>query len=401
MKIVINIFLFFMLQVAGFSQIIQKYTTANDSIVVAAERVEEYLPYLQNKRVAIVGNQTSVVSNCHLVDTILAHGINIVKVFAPEHGFRGEAANGEKINNGIDSQTGLPIISLYGKDKKPSDKMLENVDVIVFDIQDVGARFYTYISSMHYVMEAAAENNIEVVILDRPNPNGFYVDGPVLDLDYQSFVGMHPIPIVHGMTIAELALMINGEGWLEKAIQCEIHIIPCENYSHKDLYKLPIAPSPNLPNMTSVYLYPSLCLFESTEISVGRGTDFPFQIFGYPKLENGTFSFTPKKIEGVSEYPKFKDENCQGYDLREFGNFYFTNGGGLYLDWLIGIYTNYPDQSSFFNHNNFFDNLAGNKKLRQQITTGVSVQRIKESWDVDISTFKNKRKKYLLYPDFE
>lgn len=383
------------------SQVVVKQALENDSIKVGAERFELYLPLIENKRVAIVGNQTSRVGEEHLVDILLDKKVNLTKVFAPEHGFRGEAANGSTIKNGIDPKTKLSIISLYGKNKKPSKEMLDNIDVIIFDIQDVGARFYTYISTMHYVMEAAAENNIKVIILDRPNPNGFYVDGPVLKLEFQSFVGMHPIPVVHGMTVGELALMINAEGWLNNNVICDLSVIPCENYSHLDLYQLPIAPSPNLPNMTSIYLYPSLCFFESTVISVGRGTELPFQIIGYPNCKNAPFSFTPVKIPGVSDYPKFENMVCFGYDLREFGDFYFSTGGGLYLEWLIGMYNEYPNKSEFFKKNNFFDKLSGTDLLKKQIIEGKNLSEIKESWNDELLMFKNKRKKYLLYKDFE
>ncbi len=383
------------------SQVVVKYTHDNDTIGVGAEQFSLYLPLLKNKRVAVVGNQTSQINGKHLVDILLDSSINVVQVFAPEHGFRGEAANGAKIENGIDPETGLSIVSLYGKNKKPSDVMLEDVDVILFDIQDVGARFFTYISTMHYVMEAAAENHKKVIILDRPNPNGFYVDGPVLKKEYSSFVGMHPIPIVHGMTVGELATMINGEGWLNDKLVCDLTVIPCKNYSHSDLYKLPIAPSPNLPNMTAVYLYPSICLFESTLVSVGRGTDKPFQIIGYPNCKNAPYQFTPHKIPGVSEYPKYENIPCNGYDLSEFGDFYFTSGSGLYLGWLLGMYEGFPDKNNFFKKNNFFDKLAGTNQLKKQIIAGKSAEEIKESWQADLLEFKKKRKKYLLYKDFE
>ncbi|MFZ6051798.1 exo-beta-N-acetylmuramidase NamZ family protein [Halocola ammonii] len=371
------------------------------TIVVGAERMDAYLPKLLDKRVAVVANQTSLVNQTHLVDTLLSRGVNLVKVFAPEHGFRGNAAAGETVKSGKDSKTGLSVISLYGSNKKPTDEMLGDVDVLIFDIQDVGARFYTYISTMHYVMEAAAENGKRVIVLDRPNPNGFYVDGPVLDEEFQSFVGMHPIPVVHGLTVGELAEMINGENWLKGEIQCKLEVVTCENYEHRDLYRLPVKPSPNLPTMESIYLYPSLCFFEPTKVSIGRGTDLPFQVVGYPENELGSFSFTPKKIPGVVENPKYENQVCSGSNLKEFGSFYFFTSRELYLDWLVGYYQNYPQKDQFFTSESFFNKLAGNDALKQQIMAGTSVEDIRKSWQEELEKFKLVRKKYLLYPDFE
>ena len=279
--------------------------------------------------------------------------------------------------------------------------MLENVDVLVFDIQDVGARFYTYISTMHYVMEAAAENDKKLIVLDRPNPNGFYVDGPVLEKEFQSFVGMHPIPVVHGLTVGELANMINEEGWLEGAQKCELEVIKCQNYEHSDLYRLPVKPSPNLPTMESIYLYPSLCFFEPTKVSVGRGTDLPFQIIGYPGNELGSVTFSPKKIPGVVENPKHEGETCSGSSLKEFGSFYFFTSRQLYLDWLVGYYKHYPEPKDFFTSGAFFNKLAGTDQLKQQIESGQSVEDIRISWQADLEKYKLVRKNYLLYPDFE
>ncbi len=383
------------------AQVKMKKTQSNDAIVTGAERTDQYLALLKGKRVAIVGNQTSILGEEHLVDALLSLDINIVKVFSPEHGFRGNAAAGEKVQDGMDKKTGLPIISLYGKNKKPSREQLADVDLVIFDIQDVGARFYTYISTMHYVMEAVGEENLEVLVLDRPNPNGFYVDGPMLKAEFKSFVGMHPIPVVHGLTVGELAQMINQEGWLKNQVKCELTVIPCENYSHLDLYTLPVSPSPNLPNMTSIYLYPSLCFFEGTKISIGRGTEHPFQIIGYPDNPVGRFEFTPEDIPGVANNPKHENNLCQGHDLRQFGSFYFTTGGQLYLDWLLGTYEGYSEKSTFFTGGNFIDKLAGSDQLRKDIIAGKSAQEIKNSWKDDLGEYKIMRKKYLLYTDFE
>jgi uncharacterized protein YbbC (DUF1343 family) len=311
-----------------------------------------------------------MIGNTHLVDSLLSLGINIITVFSPEHGFRGTADAGAKIEDGIDSKTGLPIISLYGNNKKPRKEQLKGIDILVFDIQDVGVRFYTYISTLHYVMEAAAENNIKVIVLDRPNPNGHYVDGPILDTNFKSFVGMHPVPIVHGMTIGEYAKMINGENWI--TTRCELIVIEMENYTHNTNYDLPIKPSPNLQNARAVNLYPSLCLFEGTNISVGRGTDYPFQHFGAPYLKSN-YSFMPKSGEG-SKYPKHEDIVCFGTDLR-FQEDYLTD---LNLNWIIETFKQCSEKEEFFN--NFFDKLAGTDKLKKQIIAGMTAKEIKASW---------------------
>lgn len=373
----------------------------NPSIVTGAECTKEYLPHLEGKRVAVVANQTTVIGKNHLVDSLLSLKVNVVKVFAPEHGFRGDAEAGATIKNGRDVKTGLPLISLYGKNKKPTSEMLIDVDVLLFDIQDVGARFYTYISTMHYVMEAAAENNKEVLILDRPNPNGFYIDGPVLDLKHQSFVGMHPIPVVHGCTVGELAAMIQGEGWLKDGKRCKLTVISCKNYKHADLYNLPIKPSPNLPNMSAVYLYPSLCWFEGTTVSVGRGTELPFQCIGYPRNPSGKFEFTPRDIPGVATDPPHKGQLCKGHNLHDFGAFYITSSRQLYLDWTIGLYEVCIDKSTFFNANLFFDKLAGTDKVRKQIMAGATQEQLRQSWQEELVTYKKMRAKYLLYTDYE
>ena len=356
-------------------------------IKVAAERTKAYLPLLEDNKIAIVGNQTSMIKNTHLVDSLISLEVDVIKVFSPEHGFRGKADAGAKIEDGIDVKTGIPIISLYGKNKKPSSKQLENIDVLLFDIQDVGARFYTYISTLHYVMEAAGEHNIKVIILDRPNPNGHYIDGPIREDGFESFVGMHPIPIVHGMTIGEYAKMINAENWISN--KCNLTVIEMENYNHDMHYNLPIKPSPNLPNSKSINLYPSLCLFEGTNISIGRGTDYPFQHFGAPYLESN-YSFTPKSGEG-SKYPKHKNIECFGTDLR-FQDNYLTN---INLNWIINSYNNCPYKQKFFT--NFFDKLAGTDKLRLQIIDGKTEKEIKGSWIEGLDEFKLTRKKYLLY----
>ncbi|NOY47465.1 MAG: DUF1343 domain-containing protein [Chlorobi bacterium] len=372
------------------------------NIVVGANQIEKYLPLLNGKKVGIVANQTSVIfkdkrrktedqSFTHLVDSLLSLNVDIKTVFAPEHGFRGTADAGEHVTDGIDTKTGLPIISLYGKNRKPSQEQLKDIDIMIFDIQDVGARFYTYISSLHYVMEACAELGIPLLILDRPNPNGHYIDGPVLEQEYKSFVGMHPIPIVHGMTIGEYAQMINGESWLTNGIQCKLTVIPIKNYTHKITYNMPIKPSPNLPNDKAINLYPSLCLFEGTTISVGRGTNTQFQIFGSPFLNPSiyTFQFTPQPNEGA-KYPKYKGELCYGRDLRAMTDLNFIN-----LDWLIEAYNNTENKNAFFN--TFFIKLVGTKKLQQQIEAGLNETEIKATWEAGLDVFKKIRSKYLIY----
>ncbi len=362
-------------------------------IIVGAERLLEYIHLLKDKNVALVVNQTSRAKDQHLVDLLLAENINIKSIFAPEHGFRGKADAGEKIANGKDLKTGLPIISLYGKHKKPTSEDLKDIDIVVFDIQDVGARFYTYISTLHYVMEACAENNIKILVLDRPNPNGNYVDGNVLDLKFQSFVGMHPIPIVHGMTIAEYAQMINGEKWLKNGINCDLEYVKCKNYNRNMTYELPIKPSPNLPNNISIKLYPSLCFFEGTQISVGRGTDFPFQVIGSPKTTKGktTFSFIPKSTSGA-KFPIHENKKCYGFDLRNENPLNKIN-----LSYLINMYNSYSDKNHFFLENNFIDLLAGTDQLRKDIIAEKTEEEIEASWEPQLSQFKEMRKKYLLY----
>jgi len=376
-------------------------TTKGDNIsklLVGANQTERYLPLLNGKRVAIVANQTSVVFKneaetkyTHLVDSLLNLNIDVKKVFAPEHGFRGTADAGELVKDGIDTKTGLPLVSLYGKNKKPSVSQLEGIDLVIFDIQDVGARFYTYISSLHYVMEACAEQGIPMLILDRPNPNGHYIDGPILEPQHQSFVGMHPIPVVHGLTIGEYAKMINGEQWLDNKAQCELTVIPVKHYNREMAYNLPIKPSPNLPNDKSINLYPSLCFFEGTNVSAGRGTDLQFQIYGSPYLLNTPFTFTPKPNDGA-KYPKHENKECYGYNLTSEKPLNHLN-----LSYLINAYNTTKNKSDFFINNGFFTKLAGTKKLQQQIENGFTEAQIKATWKNDLDSFEALRKKYFIY----
>ncbi len=369
-------------------------TDGVENIEVGADRMEEYLGMLEGKNVAMLVNHTSMVKEGHLVDVLLKKGISIVKIFSPEHGFRGNADAGEKVSDYKDPETGLPVISLYGKNRKPTPAMLDGVDVVVFDIQDVGARFYTYISTMHYMMEACAENGVKMIVLDRPNPNGYYVDGPVLEPEYRSFVGMEPVPVVHGMTVGELAGMINDRGWLKDREHCDLIVIPVKNYTHSMHWPLKVKPSPNLPNDRAVNLYPSLCLFEGTQMSVGRGTHFPFQVVGYPDPLFGSFSFTPESIPGMAKNPKHKDKTCYGIDLRQGPPLQ-----KLELKYLIDFYHKWNRKEDFFN--GFFDKLAGNGTLKQQIRDGLTEEQIRASWEEKLDAFKKVRKQYLLYKDFE
>lgn len=362
-------------------------------VLPGADRPEVYLPKLNGKRVALAVNQTSILTsknNMHLVDFLLEQGVEVKKVFVPEHGFRGTADAGEKVDNSVDAETGIPLVSLYGSSKKPSRDALADVDIVIFDIQDVGIRFYTYISTLHYLMEACAEQNKELMIFDRPNPNGDYIDGPVLQKGYESFVGMHPIPIVHGLTVGELAQMINGEGWLKGAVKAPIEVIPLANWKHKDHYSLPVKPSPNLPNDLAIRLYPSLCFFEGTDISLGRGTMFPFQVYGYPDPKFGEFTFTPVSIEGMSKHPPQQDKKCYGKDLRDEPlSHQFT------LSYLLEAYKIADKGASFFNA--FFDKLAGSDRLRKSIIAGESEESIRTSWEEELDAYKTKRKLYLIY----
>jgi len=354
-------------------------------IVVGASSTNEYVPNLMGKRVALVANKSSRIDNVHLVDSLRSLGVNLVTIFAPEHGFRSNADAGEHIQNDVDVKTGIPIISLYGKNKKPSKEMLKGIDIIVYDIQDVGVRFYTYISTLHYIMEACAEAKIPVWVLDRPNPNGDYIDGPILDTAFSSFVGMHPVPVVYGMTVGEYAQMINGQGWLNDGIQCELYVQACKYYGRRMQYELPVRPSPNLPNYQSIRLYPSLCFFEGTKVSVGRGTEFPFQVYGAPFLK-GRFQFTPQSGPGA-KYPKHENKLCQGEDLRN------KRMNTIELKWLINAYKQMPED--FFN--SFFVKLAGTDLLRMQIEQGLSINEIKSSWKDSLENFRKMRKPYLIY----
>ena len=367
-------------------------------ILTGADQTDVYFPLLKDKRIALVVNTTSVIGKTHLVDTLRASGINIKRIFAPEHGFRADADAGADIGNEYDPKTALPIVSIYGKKKGPDSLDLADVDIVVFDIQDVGARFYTYISTLQYVMDACARYNKQVMVLDRPNPNGFYIDGPVLEREHESFVGMQPIPVVHALTVAEYAQMLNGELWLKDSVQCNLVTIPCKNYSHRSLYNLPVKPSPNLPNMTAVYLYPSLCFFEGTPVSVGRGTDKPFQVYGYPGNVKGPYIFTPIPKPGAMK-PPYLNETCRGYDLSHYNTGFFLNKNSLFLTYLIDAYQHYPARDKFFT--DFFTKLAGTKKLQEAIVAGKSENIIRLSWQDDIKAYKQIRKKYLLYEDFE
>ena len=382
-------------------------TTNNNEPVPAAYLLNEWIIKLKGKKVALVGNQTSVVRTgdtivfkewkskdklryTHLVDTLLAHGIDIKRVFAPEHGFRGTADAGATIKDGIDAKTGVPIISLYGKNKKPFKEQLEDVDIVLFDIQDVGARFYTYISTLHYVMEACAQYNKKIIVLDRPNPNGHYIDGPILEEEHQSFVGMHPVPVVHGMTIGEYAQMINGEKWLDNDLQANLEIIKCKNYTHDSSYSIPIKPSPNLPNDQSINLYPSLCFFEGADVSVGRGTEMQFQVYGSPSLVKYTdFEFTPTPNVGAKR-PLFNGKKCYGVDLRNHEKL-----DHIELEFLVDAFAKAPYKSKFFN--SFFTKLAGTKTLQAQIEKGMSALEIAATWEKGLEEYQKIRGKYLLY----
>ena len=384
MKNILSFIIFFLL-----------FGSLSAQILSGAYQTQEYISLIENKKIGIVANASSLIKHTHLVDSLIKLNMDIVRVFAPEHGFRGKAEAGAHIKDGVDKKTQLEVISLYGSNKKPSKDQLHNVEIMIFDLQGVGARFYTYISTMTYVMQACAENNIPLIILDRPNPNIHYIDGPVLQMEQQSFVGLLPIPIVYGMSDAELALMINGEKWLENEEKCDLKIIKIKNYNRESVYKLPIKPSPNLPNFQSIYLYPSLCLFEGTKISIGRGTNFPFQVIGYPQYPNNNFSFTPKSIAGVSKHPKFENQKCFGLDLHEKYHQIQNKPYQINLSYLLEFYDKYTDKENFFNP--FFEKLAGTAELRKQILSGCTENEIRKSWEKDLDDFKNKRKPYLIY----
>jgi uncharacterized protein YbbC (DUF1343 family) len=372
------------------------YTAKN--IKTGADQTHLYVPYLKGKNVGMVINQSSVIGDklTSSIDSLLKLGIHIKKIFGPEHGFRGNASDGAKIDDAVDPKTGIPAISLYGKHHKPTPADLKGLDIMVFDIQDVGVRFYTYVETLQYVMEACAENNMELMILDRPNPNGYYVDGPVLDTAFRSGIGMHAVPVVHGMTIAEYAQMINGQGWLKNKEKCRLKIIPMANYNHNLPYTLPVKPSPNLSTQQAILLYPSICFFEGTTLSLGRGTIFPFQVIGSPLLKGlYSFSFTPVSIPGVSDNPPLKGQTCYGIDLQNYHMHSAATNGRINLKWLLDLYKAFPDKAHFFNA--YFTKLAGSETLRKQIEAGKTEQEIRASWEPALSEYKIMRKKYLLY----
>jgi uncharacterized protein YbbC (DUF1343 family) len=366
----------------------------SEDIILGAEQVTYYLPMLIGKRVGLVVNQTSQVANKHLVDMLIANHINVQAIFAPEHGFRGDHDAGEKVSSSIDTKTGIPLISIYGKNRKPSAAALANLDVIIFDIQDVGVRFYTYISSMHYMMEAAADADVSFIIFDRPNPNGAFVDGPMLEPKFTSFVGMHKIPLLHGMTMGELALMFKGEGWLNTTKELNLSVVSMKNYQRKMAYSLPIKPSPNLPNDVAINLYPSLGFFEATPVSIGRGTDFPFQVIGHNKITVGDFDFMPVSTPGAASTPKLMNQSLVGQDLRH------SHVKGIDLSFIIKWHQAFKAKNTtFFTRASFMDKLSGSDKLRKAIVAGKTEQEIKQGWQQYLLKFKRLRKPYLLYTD--
>lgn len=373
-------------------------------IQTGADQTDKYLPYLKNKRVAVLANPTTVIAHTHLVDSLQKLGIHIVKVFGPEHGFRGNASAGAKVADEIDPATGIPVISLYGSKSKPSKEDLADVDIMVYDLQDVGCRFYTNINALARLMEACAENGKELLILDRPNPNGYLIDGPILDMKLKSGIGMFPIPISHGLTIGEFAQMLNGEGWLANKEKCTIHIIPVANYAHDMAYTLPVQPSPNLNTQQSIMLYPTLCLFEGTVISQGRGTYFPFSVLGNPELKGQySFNFTPTGIKGMAETPLHSDQVCYGLDLRKYNINELRKSGKIHIQWMMEMYKAYPYKEKFFDYKQSremgnIDKLAGTTLFKEQIIAGVSEEEIRKTWEPGLSQFKEMRKKYLLYP---
>ena len=372
-------------------------TTIPQSIIkkpiLGIDRLHLFVDSLKGKRIAVVGNQTSVVKGVHLVDTLLSLKLNVIKVFSPEHGFRGDVDAGEKVNHSVDEKTGIPLVSLYGNNKKPSASQLEDVDVVIYDIQDVGVRFYTFISTLHYVMEACAEQKKQLVVLDRPNPNGHYVDGPILESEHKSFVGMHPVPIVYGMTIGEYAMMINGESWLDNSVKCNLWIIPCKNYTHKTKYALPVPPSPNLKSEAAIALYPSLCLFEATTVSIGRGTEKPFEVFGHPRFPKSEIEFTPIPQVGAKN-PPHENKTCYGFDLTKSIS---KRPYEINLNFLIVARDLLGDSAVLIDQNGFFNRLAGTKSLKEQLYKGWTAKEIRDSWKPGIDNFLETRKKYLLY----
>ncbi|MDN3549151.1 exo-beta-N-acetylmuramidase NamZ family protein [Mucilaginibacter aquaedulcis] len=400
-----------MLMITGWGQIQHKPQHAPEfspkpkkALITGADQTEKYLPYLSGKKIGMVVNPSSQIGDKPSVDSLKSLGVNIVKIFGPEHGFRGDASNGAHVDDSVDPKTGIQVVSLYGKTGKPSEKDLAEVDLMVYDLQDVGARYYTYLATLHRVMEACAENDKELLILDRPNPNGYMVDGPVLDMKLKSGIGFHPVPIAHGMTVGEYAQMINGEGWLAGGVKCRLKIITVANYKHSMPYTLPVHPSPNLNTQQSILLYPSLCLFEGTIISQGRGTYFPFTVLGNPDLKDKyEFSFTPAGIKGMSETPLFENTACYGLDLRNYDTQKLVKKKRINLGWLIEMYKAYPYKERFFDFKQSkqignFDKLAGTMELKEQIIAGKTEKEIRASWEPKLSQFKKMRKQYLLYP---
>lgn len=366
-------------------------------IRTGAQQTEMWMQAVRDKKLALVVNQSSRVNDLHLIDLLLNEGLEVIKIFTPEHGLTGQADAGASISSGL-YKPGLPIVSLYGNKKKPSAADMEGIDMVVFDLQDVGVRFYTYISTLTYIMQVCAEYNIPLMVLDRPNPNGFYVDGPVLEAPFRSFVGLHPVPVVYGLTIGEYALMVNGEGWLENKKKCDLKVIPLEGYTHQMLVKLQQPPSPNLKSWESVYLYPSLCFFEGTIVSVGRGTDEPFVVYGHPELHSWSYEFIPEPKPGASD-PKLRGMRCKGENLKQFAQNYGQHPPKIHLKWLLEAHHELRNNQDFFN--NYFDKLAGNTTLRQQIVGGQNEDLIRQSWEEGLNRYKKIRAKYLLYPDFE
>ncbi|MBR9777198.1 MAG: DUF1343 domain-containing protein [Cytophagales bacterium] len=397
-------FIFCLLTITFIKADAQEGWEKEGEILTGADQTEEYLPYLQGKKVAIMANPTSIIGQKHLVDSLQSLGVDIIKVFGPEHGFRSNVGAGVHVKDEIDSKTGIPIVSLYGAKRKPSKEDLKEVDLLIYDLQDVGCRFYTNINVLARLMEACEENDLELLILDRPNPNGYLIDGPVLDMKYKSGIGQFPLPMSHGLTVAEFALMANGEGWLKNKVQCKLKIIPVANYSHDMSYTLPVSPSPNLNTQQAVLLYPSTCMFEGTYINHGRGTYFPFTVFGSPAYKGiYSFSFTPKSIKGMSLAPLFMDQKCFGLDLRDYDTDLLRKTGQINLKWIMELYKNSPEKEKFFdgslsNQMNNIEIQIGSGLFRQQIIDGVPESEIRASWEPGLSNYKSMRKQYLLYP---
>ncbi|WP_423129612.1 exo-beta-N-acetylmuramidase NamZ family protein [Gaoshiqia sp. Z1-71] len=375
----------------------EKITDTSGEVISGAARTDIYLPLLNDKRVGLVVNQTSVVDSVHLVDFLLSKKVNITAIYAPEHGYKGTVERGEYIESSIDSVTGIPVFSIYGRTRKPAPEMLRGIDVMLFDIQDIGVRFFTVVSTMSNVMEACAENGIQVIILDRPNPLGYYVDGPVMKPEFTNFIGLHQVPVVHGLTLGEFAMMINGESWLKDSVKCDLEVIPVKNYTHATRYQLPVVPSPNLPDMKSVYLYPMVCFFEGAEVNEGRGTFKPFQQFGAPWFTPRDHAYVPVSIPVLAFHPKFENDTCYGYDLSDSSLEELQDIRQIQLKYLIEFYQKCPDKEAYFT--SFFENLAGSDTLRKQIIAGHTEEQIRESWNDDLQNYKEMRKKYLLYDE--